>query len=446
MHATLRPYITIGVAIAGASVLVATAVPVPGHKMITSQPAVAVKLQSLAADLPDGTGTSLREIYPPQATRWVSSDIARPSQTASAETRWDPGNLSPLLSGQVNGPNPSSSASLNFPSFNTDLARDAAVLGDAAIGTIALVTQFIAINVPINLANVIAAGIANPQDIPGLLSFMAHCLLLPEPYAEFRNEYTLLYRLTAPIIGALATVLPAPLGSGADPNTEPGWILTGWKIISDGIKQALAALPEPVIPAPTFGNVPPPIVPIAGSITKAGPLTPGPLTVTVNSKANLQASQTQGEVSGTDTNGKPTGLTSTVNSNTDLQASQTQGEVSGTDTNGKPTSTGTVNSDANLQASQTQGEVSGTDTNGKPTGSTGTPAATNNPPTRATNTDTTNTGTSSDNVKHPRADRRDQSRKVTNGSSDSGRMPARNTSRPNDSSPKQGTAVATDER
>jgi hypothetical protein len=416
MHATLRPYITTGVAIAGASVLVATAVPVPGHKMITSQPAVAVKLQSLAADLPDGTGTSLREIYPPQATRWVSSDIARPSQTASAETRWDPGNLSPLLSGQVNGPNPSSSASLNFPSFNTDLARDAAVLGDAAIGTIALVTQFIAINVPINLANVIAAGIANPQDIPGLLSFMAHCLLLPEPYAEFRNEYTLLYRLTAPIIGALATVLPAPLGSGADPNTEPGWILTGWKIISDGIKQALAALPEPVIPAPTFGNVPPPIVPIAGSITKAGPLTPGPLTVTVNSKANLQASQTQGEVSGTDTNGKPTGLTSTVNSNTDLQASQTQGEVSGTDTNGKPT------------------------------GSTGTPAATNNPPTRATNTDTTNTGTSSDNVKHPRADRRDQSRKVTNGSSDSGRMPARNTSRPNDSSPKQGTAVATDER
>jgi hypothetical protein len=416
MHATLRPYITTGVAIAGASVLVATAVPVPGHKMITSQPAVAVKLQSLAADLPDGTGTSLREIYPPQATRWVSSDIARPSQTASAETRWDPGNLSPLLSGQVNGPNPSSSASLNFPSFNTDLARDAAVLGDAAIGTIALVTQFIAINVPINLANVIAAGIANPQDIPGLLSFMAHCLLLPEPYAEFRNEYTLLYRLTAPIIGALATVLPAPLGSGADPNTEPGWILTGWKIISDGIKQALAALPEPVIPAPTFGNVPPPIVPIAGSITKAGPLTPGPLTVTVNSKANLQASQTQGEVSGTDTNGKPTG------------------------------STGTVNSDANLQASQTQGEVSGTDTNGKPTGSTGTPAATNNPPTRATNTDTTNTGTSSDNVKHPRADRRDQSRKVTNGSSDSGRMPARNTSRPNDSSPKQGTAVATDER
>jgi hypothetical protein len=385
MHATLRPYITTGVAIAGASVLVATAVPVPGHKMITSQPAVAVKLQSLAADLPDGTGTSLREIYPPQATRWVSSDIARPSQTASAETRWDPGNLSPLLSGQVNGPNPSSSASLNFPSFNTDLARDAAVLGDAAIGTIALVTQFIAINVPINLANVIAAGIANPQDIPGLLSFMAHCLLLPEPYAEFRNEYTLLYRLTAPIIGALATVLPAPLGSGADPNTEPGWILTGWKIISDGIKQALAALPEPVIPAPTFGNVPPPIVPIAGSITKAGPLTPGPLTVTVNSKANLQASQTQGEVSGTDTNGKPTG-------------------------------------------------------------STGTPAATNNPPTRATNTDTTNTGTSSDNVKHPRADRRDQSRKVTNGSSDSGRMPARNTSRPNDSSPKQGTAVATDER
>jgi hypothetical protein len=274
---------------------------------------------------------------------------------------------------------------LNFPSFNTDLARDAAVLGDAAIGTIALVTQFIAINVPINLANVIAAGIANPQDIPGLLSFMAHCLLLPEPYAEFRNEYTLLYRLTAPIIGALATVLPAPLGSGADPNTEPGWILTGWKIISDGIKQALAALPEAVIPAPTFGNVPPPIVPIAGSITKAGPLTPGPLTVTVNS-------------------------------NTDLQASQTQGEVSGTDTNGKPT------------------------------GSTGTPAATNNPPTRATNTDTTNTGTSSDNVKHPRADRRDQSRKVTNGSSDSGRMPARNTSRPNDSSPKQGTAVATDER
>jgi hypothetical protein len=416
MHATLRPYITTGVAIAGASVLVATAVPVPGHKMITSQPAVAVKLQSLAADLPDGTGTSLREIYPPQATRWVSSDIARPSQTASAETRWDPGNLSPLLSGQVNGPNPSSSASLNFPSFNTDLARDAAVLGDAAIGTIALVTQFIAINVPINLANVIAAGIANPQDIPGLLSFMAHCLLLPEPYAEFRNEYTLLYRLTAPIIGALATVLPAPLGSGADPNTEPGWILTGWKIISDGIKQALAALPEPVIPAPTFGNVPPPIVPIAGSITKAGPLTPGPLTVTVNSDANLQASQTQGEVSGTDTNGKPTGLTSTVNSNTDLQASQTQGEVSGTDTNGKPT------------------------------GSTGTPAATNNPPTRATNTDTTNTGTSSDNVKHPRADRRDQSRKVTNGSSDSGRMPARNTSRPNDSSPKQGTAVATDER
>jgi hypothetical protein len=416
MHATLRPYITTGVAIAGASVLVATAVPVPGHKMITSQPAVAVKLQSLAADLPDGTGTSLREIYPPQATRWVSSDIARPSQTASAETRWDPGNLSPLLSGQVNGPNPSSSASLNFPSFNTDLARDAAVLGDAAIGTIALVTQFIAINVPINLANVIAAGIANPQDIPGLLSFMAHCLLLPEPYAEFRNEYTLLYRLTAPIIGALATVLPAPLGSGADPNTEPGWILTGWKIISDGIKQALAALPEPVIPAPTFGNVPPPIVPIAGSITKAGPLTPGPLTVTVNSKANLQASQTQGEVSGTDTNGKPTGLTSTVDSNTDLQASQTQGEVSGTDTNGKPT------------------------------GSTGTPAATNNPPTRATNTDTTNTGTSSDNVKHPRADRRDQSRKVTNGSSDSGRMPARNTSRPNDSSPKQGTAVATDER
>ena len=59
------------------------------------------------------------------------------------------------------------------------------VVGAAVIGTIALVTQFIFINVPINLANVIAAAVANPKDIPGLLSFMVHCLLLPEPYAEF---------------------------------------------------------------------------------------------------------------------------------------------------------------------------------------------------------------------------------------------------------------------
>jgi hypothetical protein len=368
MHVMLRRYITTGVAIAGASVLVATSVHLPAHRLIPSQPAIAFKLQFLTADLSDGTGPSLLwQNYPTHAAGGAESDIARPPQTASLDPSRNPGILSARISGQVNVPGPLISASLNLPTLNS-LDGDIPVVGAAVIGTIALVTQFIFINVPINLANVIAAAVANPKDIPGLLSFMVHCLLLPEPYAEFGNEYTLLYRLTAPIIGALATVLPPPIGSGANPKTEPGLILTSWKTISDNIKSGLSALPEAVFPAPTFGNVPPPIVPITPEAVIAAP--------TVDSVPSLIAP---------------------VNSKADLRASQTQRKDSKIDTKGK--------------------------------GSDDTPSPTENPRTRAANTDATNTDTSSENHKHPKGDRRDESRKANDGNSNSGKTPARNASR-----------------
>jgi hypothetical protein len=389
MHVMLRRYITTGVAIAGASVLVATSVHLPAHRLIPSQPAIAFKLQFLTADLSDGTGPSLLwQNYPTHAAGGAESDIARPPQTASLDPSRNPGILSARISGQVNVPGPLISASLNLPTLNS-LDGDIPVVGAAVIGTIALVTQFIFINVPINLANVIAAAVANPKDIPGLLSFMVHCLLLPEPYAEFGNEYTLLYRLTAPIIGALATVLPPPIGSGANPKTEPGLILTSWKTISDNIKSGLSALPEAVFPAPTFGNVPPPIVPITPEAVFPAPTfgnVPPPI-VPITPEAVIAAP--------------------TVDSVPSLIAP--------------------VNSKADLRASQTQRKDSKIDTKGK--GSDDTPSPTENPRTRAANTDATNTDTSSENHKHPKGDRRDESRKANDGNSNSGKTPARNASR-----------------
>jgi hypothetical protein len=398
MHVMLRRYIRIGLAIAGASVLVAASVHLAADRLIPSQPAIAFKLQALTAGLSDGTGPSLLwQNYPTHAAGGAESDIARQPQTASLDPSRNRSILSARISGQVNVPGPPISASLNLPTLNS-LDGDIPVVGAAVIRTNALVTQFIFINVPINLANVIAAAVANPKDIPGLLSFMVHCLLLPEPYAEFGNEYTLLYRLTAPIIGALATVLPPPIGSGANPETEPGLILTSWKTISDNIKSGLSALPEAVFPAPTFGNVPPPVVPITPEAVIAAPTfgnVPSPI-VPITPEAVFPAPTVDSVPS----------LIAPVNSKALIAP---------------------VNSKADLRASQTQRKDSKTDTKGK--GSDDMPSPTENPRTKAANTDASNTDTSSENHKHPKGDRRDESRKANDGNSNSGKTPARNASR-----------------
>jgi hypothetical protein len=86
-----------------------------------------------------------------------------------------------------------------------------------------------------------------------------------------------------------------------------------------------------------------------------------------------------------------------------------------------------VNSKADLRASQTQRKDSKTDTKGK--GSDDMPSPTENPRTKAANTDASNTDTSSENHKHPKGDRRDESRKANDGNSNSGKTPARNASR-----------------
>lgn len=112
-----------------------------------------------------------------------------------------------------------------------------------------LLVEYVTVNVPVNLTNVLAAGAENPEDIPGLASFMAHCLFLPAPYADFENEQTLAYRLTAPTIAALDGGLPAPLGSGGDPNVEPGLVRSASGLLGGVVIQALGALPAEVFPA-----------------------------------------------------------------------------------------------------------------------------------------------------------------------------------------------------
>ena len=133
-------------------------------------------------------------------------------------------------------------------SLASDLLDDVAVIAQA-VGTTAYLIAQIPVVMPRTLAKVIADASDNPRDIPGLLSFMAHCVLLPEPYADYGGEFPLLYRLTAPTISALATILPPPLGSGPGAD-EPGLVLTAWSVVSDIIKRALALLPEAVIPPP----------------------------------------------------------------------------------------------------------------------------------------------------------------------------------------------------
>jgi hypothetical protein len=269
LHNPFRPYLTSGAAVLSVAALVATPLAAPVAAVTKPVGEGNIPVQNLSA----------AQTWSPQAQTKYPAATLYPWTVEPG--RW----LGPLTAGQpqergsarragrvtVSTPTPvqmlqSAAAAPSVLAASTD---DGAVLTRAITDTIALLAQNIVINAPINLANLAAAIVTQPQNLPGLLSFVAHCFLLPEPYADFGGDYTPVYRLTAPLVGALAKILPSPLGAGADPNTEPGVILTVWRGFRDGLNQVLASLPTPVIPPPVFGSIPTPVVPIVDPFVAA---------------------------------------------------------------------------------------------------------------------------------------------------------------------------------
>jgi hypothetical protein len=101
---------------------------------------------------------------------------------------------------------------------------------------------------PADLAGTVEAAIANPADVPGLLSNLAYNVL---DLGEMREAGSLglLGGLVNPIVNA-GSWLPAPLGVSAGDN---GLFLNAYAGLHDAVSNLLSMLPDPVSP---FGSVP----------------------------------------------------------------------------------------------------------------------------------------------------------------------------------------------
>lgn len=211
MHAA---FLTTGVVIVGAGAIVAAPVTVP--EMIAPQRTVTVAATAATTDLTHGdAGTPIGS----------ADDLSAPAYA--------------LIDSALPDPPPAVIADLSDP------ARDAVLVANAPVTSAVLLADLFA-NMPRNFSNVVAAAARNPADIPNLASFMAHCILLPEPYVEFDNDLTMVYRAVHPTASTLAAVLPAPLGDG--PDAEPGLVSSTWQTAGNVIKTGLAVLPEPIVP------------------------------------------------------------------------------------------------------------------------------------------------------------------------------------------------------
>ena len=204
MSRNLRPYITRGISIVGATSLLAATV-------ITAVP------------------THAHEPAPRQVTMSVES--------MSHASQWELFSEPALL---FRGFADSVVEGIDDPTNPLSLGVDA--WGETSF----LVGEHLGFNVPTYLPMVIEHAIDNPEDAPGSLSLVIHCILLLEPSDDLNAGLdepiipnSLLYRSTYPIVEFLVAVLPEPLGD---------LVVAAYEAVGSMVKQFLALLPEPVIP------------------------------------------------------------------------------------------------------------------------------------------------------------------------------------------------------
>jgi len=197
MHAALRPYITAGVAIVGASALIASPLSA-SNDLRTRHSADAVALTTTMLTLPvlpilKSTPKTVATTGPSTVAQLISPQPAAPTSAS---------------------PDPSPHDIIKI------LAKLYTALGTASASVIAFLTGFPAIVEGVALADYLAA---DAIERAGYDSYLVHSLAAL-PTAADPHVNSLLAVATTPIIDALASSLPPPLGTSTTDPADIGLI------------------------------------------------------------------------------------------------------------------------------------------------------------------------------------------------------------------------------
>jgi hypothetical protein len=249
MYSTLRPYVTSGIVIVGASVLVVTPITVPPPDLRSAATIVAVETTSFARD----TAGSVAGLLPSVGD---AGEITATLQVILDGFRQSGGNVTGFAE---RAPALIQAGMEEAPASLIDQLTEAFATVVGGIGqSAASVSQWIG-GAPAGVIRLIEAVIANPAVLPNVISSLLHSVFeMPDATSETKivamRQLSLLASVVVPIVDALDQTLPAPLGTG---DRTPGLIATGAQLVYRVINGALAFLP------PVYRDVQPEFGPAA---------------------------------------------------------------------------------------------------------------------------------------------------------------------------------------
>ncbi|MBP1823264.1 hypothetical protein [Mycobacterium sp. OAE908] len=239
MSSSVRPGFGSGMALLGASALVASSVACLGrlpaeraliHEIHAMPTALAVALQTgpestgRVWDNPQGGLLFWRQ--PVESASAISGGIPNgpaPTPTGFAAAQ-------PAVSGPVAAPSAMTTAEATVPSL----------LGQAISNTVEYLVA-----TPARLLNVLQAGLEDPSKIPGLLSYLVYIVVNPNENPVPGVPTSLVAGIVGPVFTALTKLFPAPLGG------DSGIIFTGATAAGNAVTSLLKFLPPPIVPKST---------------------------------------------------------------------------------------------------------------------------------------------------------------------------------------------------
>lgn len=298
MQLSLKPYVTNGLVIAGAAVIVAAPIavspPDSPRPLAVAERAIAVEPTALVNDLLNGfanltyaTGETIANALsfvgdePNFAARWVQALVQNPELAASIASAVitaelldfvgipdplitivggqlppqlgqlisqayvnllnfiDPGRLGGLLPDRTDGTNAINSAVLPplIDNLTTGFAQVFSSVGLSIWGGLLFAGQ-----TPNTLLSVVQSAVSDPSDIPGLASFLAYSVINPfSNPAPIDSIYSLAIE---PLIDGAIAIAPPPFGGAA------GLVAAVKNSLDNALTAILDALPAPVIPSP----------------------------------------------------------------------------------------------------------------------------------------------------------------------------------------------------
>lgn len=108
---------------------------------------------------------------------------------------------------------------------------------------------------PGQLLSVGQAALADPTDIPGLMTYLLGSVAAPSP--DLIGTPSLFTSLMGPLTVATTQLLPGPLGGLPEwaGGEGPGLFMAGMIGINEVMKEAFSLLPDPVAPAAALGSL-----------------------------------------------------------------------------------------------------------------------------------------------------------------------------------------------